>query len=385
VVSDTRMVDNDPLVAELARLGEYRAYAEMPLRSGHVTLGYLTVYHDEPRFYRKTELDLLEILANQVTAALDNAQLLRALELYAFEMTQLVHLSRISAASLDVAKLVASIPETVRHMMSASHVTIALYNNGGGQIQLVETTGSTEPPIAWSQVPEIQPAALQSLPRRQTFQQYGAQSSVPLTSFMTQQELGALILVPIVANQALLGVIMLGRQELHIYSEREWQLIETAANQIAAQISNAQTYSATHAALNRRLDQLSVIEDIVRQISGMVDLNHIISVVLEAAMHTTRANMAALAMLTDADEFWIIFHRYVDGKLEKHYLSRPKDQGVIGEVTRTGSSVLVPDNRDVSFYVTSFLRYLVPRCVLVIARRPAHQRQFGSGRTLRRK
>ncbi len=352
VVIDTETVKDDPALAALSRAGNFRAFLEMPLRSGHVVLGYLTVYHDQSYTYRESEIDLLETLANQVTAALDNAQLLRALELYAFEMTQLVHLSRISASSLDLEKLVANIPDNLRHMMSASHVTIALLQNA--VIYLLETASAT--PIqdpTQLQFPEFQSLVENTAARRHTFDSEDVVSE-GLAHYMEQQGLASLILVPIMANTSLLGVILLGSDEPHIFTDREWQLIETATNQIAAQISNARTYSTTQAALNRRLEQLSVIEDIVRQIAASVDLNQIISLVLDAAIHSTQADIGVLAMLTDADEFWIIGHQYVNGVLNKHYLRRPKDQGVIGEVARTGEATIVADNSAVPYYVTSF-------------------------------
>jgi PAS domain S-box-containing protein len=351
-VTDTETVEDDPALAALSRAGNFRAFLEMPLRSGHVVLGYLTVYHDQPHNYRESEIDLLETLANQVTAALDNAQLLRALELYAFEMTQLVHLSRISASSLDLEKLVANIPNNLRHMMSASHVTIALLQNDA--IYLLKTTSDT--PIqdpTHLQFPEFQSVVETSVAKRHTFDSEDIVSE-GLSRYMEQQGLASLILVPILANTSLLGVILLGSDEPHIFTDREWQLIETATNQIAGQISNARTYTTTQAALNRRLEQLSVIEDIVRQIAASVDLNQIISLVLDAAIHSTQADLGVLAMLTDADEFWIIGHQYVDGKLQKHYIRRPMEQGVIGEVARTGGAVIVPDNSALSYYVTSF-------------------------------
>jgi PAS domain S-box-containing protein len=352
VVMDTETIEDDPALAALSRAGNFRAFLEMPLRSGHVVLGYLTVYHDQPHNYRESEIDLLETLANQVTAALDNAQLLRALELYAFEMTQLVHLSRISASSLDLEKLVANIPNNLRHMMSASHVTIALLQN---DVTYLLKSTSDIPIEGRTQLhfPEFQSLVESRVTRRHTFESEDIVSD-GLSRFMEQQRLSSLILVPILANTSLLGVILLGSDELHIFTDREWQLIETATNQIAGQISNARTYTTTQAALNRRLEQLSVIEDIVRQIAASVDLTQIISLVLDAAIDSTQADIGVLAMLTDADEFWIIGHQYVDSQLQKHYIRRPKDQGVIGEVARTGEAVIVPDNSAIPYYVTSF-------------------------------
>src|SRR5690606_29897185 len=74
---------NDNQATEIqaqAKLGQFQAYMQIPLKSGNTVVGCLCIYHDKPYFYETTELNLLTMLANQITAALDNADLLQALE-----------------------------------------------------------------------------------------------------------------------------------------------------------------------------------------------------------------------------------------------------------------------------------------------------------------
>jgi len=147
-----------------------------------------------------------------------------------------------------------------------------------------------------------------------------------------------------------LGAVILSNQEARYLTSREWQLLETATNQIATQVYNAQVYSTTRQELNRRLEQLSLIEEIAQQISSSLDFNLIIHNVLEAAIRATHADNAALALLTEADEFWIINHQYVNGELRKYYRSRGRDGGVMGQVARTGKILIVPDNQALPNY-----------------------------------
>lgn len=110
-----------------AQLGQFQACLQVPLRSGNTVVGSLTVYHDEPYYYETPELNLLEMLANQITAALDNADLLQALELYAAEQAQLVHLSRISSVSLDLERIITDVSDMLSQMMGMSNISVALY------------------------------------------------------------------------------------------------------------------------------------------------------------------------------------------------------------------------------------------------------------------
>jgi hypothetical protein len=62
-----------PALREFAKKAKFRAFAEVPLRSGNVMMGYLSVFHNQPHIFNETELNLLDILVNQLTAALDNS------------------------------------------------------------------------------------------------------------------------------------------------------------------------------------------------------------------------------------------------------------------------------------------------------------------------
>ncbi|MEO8608235.1 MAG: GAF domain-containing protein [Chloroflexota bacterium] len=353
VVSDTERAQDPPGLREFARQGGFRAFVEMPLRSGNVMLGYLDVYHRGPHVYTKTELDLLEILANQLTAALDNAQLLRALEVHAFEMTHLVHLSRISISSLDLAKLAADISDVLRQMTAMDWVMITLLDND--KMQVLGSLGGTEemaetPAVLMPQLPEVRILSALETPKQLFFQASDPYISEQLRSFLSLHRLQSLLLAPMVAHEQMFGVIFLGTHNPHTLSEREEQLLETAANQIATQIYNVRVYKDTHDALNEQLQQLALIEDIVQQISGSHDFNQIISDVFEAAAKSTQADMVALALLTEADDFWVIEQHYEKGEAKRYYSVQYKNEGVIGKVAETGEINLVRDNQEIDYY-----------------------------------
>lgn len=104
IINDVNKTTSKDIKAQ-AKAGEFLACVQIPLRSGNSIIGTLEVYHDYPYYYENSEINLLEMLTNQITAALDNADLLQALELYATEQAQLVHLSRIAGGTLNLEKM----------------------------------------------------------------------------------------------------------------------------------------------------------------------------------------------------------------------------------------------------------------------------------------
>jgi PAS domain S-box-containing protein len=344
----TKINSNDPF-AQQAELGRFRAFAQIPLRSSSTIIGFIAVYHDLPHFYRKSELDLLETLANQITAALDNAELLKALEIYASEQAQLVYLSRMSGSSLELDKVLMGIATLLEQMLNIDHVQIGVLVPGKDRLQLFHAHGDdiSFQTLPLSALPEIQSSAdAGQIIAPQIFQSNQPHLSPALQSIMTQYGQASVALTPLFVNSNLLGVVILGSQHPRDFSDSEARLIEMAMNQIAAQIYNARLYTSTEDDLQQRLEQLSLLENIAQQITGALDLNQLISYVLQAAITATQSDVATLGLLTEGDDFWFIVREHDNqGVWHQHYVTSTRSKGTSGRVARTGQSVLIADNR----------------------------------------
>src|SRR5262249_19943764 len=109
-------------------------------------------------------------------------------------------------------------------------------------------------------------------------------------------DLQSLFALPLVGQDKVIGIVLVGHETVHRVSDRERQLAEALVNQAATAIRNAQLYSQTDAALADRVSELSVIEGISRQISGLLDLDTIINDVLDSALSVTGADSAGCAL-----------------------------------------------------------------------------------------
>jgi PAS domain S-box-containing protein len=353
-VSNVISNQSDPNVLRLAKVGGYQAFAEVPLRSGNTLTGHLVVYHEEPHYYHEAELELLETLAYQVTAALDNAELLKALELYASEQAQLVHLSRISNATLKLETVVVGICEILRQMMSVSRANIGLLIPGRDRLHFYssrEDETDFELDLAnlpLDHIPELNTNSQEYTPVPRVFTRDDESTPPVLLDLMQRGGDEMLMSVPLVTDNRLIGVVLLGSDQSRVFSDGERRLMEMAANQVATQIHNAQLFGFTRQALDRRLNQLSLIERIAQQISSALDREELINNVLEAALQATQADMAALALL-DGDKFRVIGQELIDGEWYEYQTTQPKEMGLMGHVLKTGKPQMVTYN-DVSEY-----------------------------------
>ncbi len=347
--------DDGRTLREFAQRACLDGLIDATLRSNTALVGYLTLVYDQPHVSSPTELNLLETLTSQVSTALENTRLFQALENYAFEMSQLAHLSRVSTSNLNVETTMRSVGQILCQIMNVSRTTIVLANESGALSSLTATgsaaqTGGMDAPDAIS-FPEL--AALfdhdPAVPR--AYQAADDDLSPELSAFMSQSDEATLAVVPLLINDRTMGAILLGSHTRRQFTDREWQLVEMASNQTATHLQNAQLYTRTNEALRERMEQLALIEDIARQISSALDFQQIVSNLLKAAAHITQADYVSLILRTLDPRLQTVYETRADGLIEQATYALSDDIGMFGAVVRAGKALLVDNHQTAPNYV----------------------------------
>lgn len=342
----------DPLLRHQAALGGFRACAEIPLRSGSSIIGLLTVYHDETHDYEAPETNLLEMIANQITAALDNADLLHALEMYAFEQAQLVHLARISGANLNLDRVVIDVCGAVAQMLNVSSAEIGIFHMEPARVEILTPVSNDEVGttiLDAGQIPEFGDILSERTFSPQTFYIPHGGFSAELHEFMHERHQQSVMLVPLTVNYTAIGLLILGATREMKPTDNERRLLEMAAFQIGAQIHNARVHRLTEDALVHRLQQLIYIEEVAQQISQSLDQREVIDSVLDTVIQATNADLAALGM-RDGEQLRVEMRERRGEQTMQEQILVPTGHGVMGRVLRTSSMLLCGDNQQISYY-----------------------------------
>jgi GAF domain-containing protein len=355
VINDINMTGDAQAIEHAQQIG-FQSVLEVPLRSGNTIVGYMAAYHLQPYSYQQQEIQLMEMLTNQITAALDNAELLRALEMYASEQAQLVHLSRISSTNLDLDRLIIDVCHMLAEMFSMPHISIGLFEYNRHMIRYYtlsddasDTLQISDHPI--ESIPEIRSTVYDTVLNPYLFSLTNEQLSMPLREMMEDQESQQLLVIPMLINQSVIGVILMGTDQQAHVNDNERRLIEMAAHQISSQIHNARIHGLTEESLIQRLEELALIEDIARQISQSLEVDSLIDNVLQAAIQATQADFASLALLnTETSQFEIIEQKVSAQGFIRQVSQQSVNTGIIGHVARTGESQIIPDNSRSNYY-----------------------------------
>lgn len=303
---------SDPDLYALAQRGGFRSMLEVPLRSSNTLVGVLAVYQDEPHYFDYADINLLEMLASQVTAAFDNTDLLQALEMYASEQAQLVYLSRVSSTNLDLERVVIDLSMMLSQMIGLPQVAVGLLRDDDAldvYIPQPDHEGVRIEVLPMSALPEIELATENPHISNPYVMYHDDESLSPAArEYLRQRGMTVLMLMPMMVSRQVFGVLMLSARDPMTITDTTRRLMEMAIHQVSAQVHNARLYTITEEALSQQLEQLSLIEDLSHKISQSLNVPTIASNVLDAVLRATRAESVEM-LLKDSAQQWRVFHQ----------------------------------------------------------------------------
>ncbi|RMG76252.1 MAG: GAF domain-containing protein [Chloroflexi bacterium] len=332
----------------------FKMVTVIPLRSGNLPVGMLMLFNQQVQYYHDTELELLEAIGYQLAAALDNAELLNALEVYAAEQAQLVHLSRILTASLDTQTIIANVSKLLKHMIVVDSVWVGLLVEDTNYLQMYQADVNQKAAMLVSELPEIAQTQMQQHPLPTVYHRDMPTLSTELKAWMQHNYIQTLVICAMQVMDEWHGVILLGHYQKHHLAESSLRLLEMASYQISTQLYNAQLYEKIQHDLDHRLQQLTVIENLAQQISSALDFDSLIQHVLHAALRSTNANLALIGLYDEDNAYRVIWLK--DDMLEEMVM--PSPVGFMAQVMNSAEPVIIQDTCVIPDYEPIIETYL---------------------------
>jgi PAS domain S-box-containing protein len=151
----------------------------------------------------------------------------------------------------------------------------------------------------------------------------------------------SLINVPLCTKDGVIGV--LGVDNKHspkIFSRTDLDLLTSLADYAAIAIENSSLYDRTDHALTRRMQELSIMQEVARDLNAMLDLDRIASLVLRQALRLTSAEAGLMGLLAGDGLDWTS-RGYITPALTDSAWKPKWDAGIIGRATSSRQPVLV--------------------------------------------
>jgi signal transduction histidine kinase/putative methionine-R-sulfoxide reductase with GAF domain len=281
------------------------AWMGVPLNAGAETIGSLGVgSRDASVTYSRAQLDLLQAIADQTAGAIVKARLLQETQQRAYQLSTLNDLTRQLTSTLELEPLLQNILENAVTILNCEAGSLFLVDEQTDDLVFKVTVG---PPSSSELIGQRVPAGSGIVGRaaqeRSAVVENQAQTS-PAHFVATDQQTGftskSLLAVPLMFKDRVIGVIeVINRKDGLPFIADDQTLLSAFAGQAAVAIENARLYTLTDQELAARVEELSVMQRIDRELNASLEISRAMRITLEWAMRQSKAEAGLIGMLAD--------------------------------------------------------------------------------------
>jgi GAF domain-containing protein len=353
VAEDSGWPRDDAQFKVFANLTAARSFITVPMLKDNIVIGVITVYRLEPRQFTDKQIELLTNFAAQAVIAIENTRLLNELRQSLEQQTATSDVLRVIASSTgDLQPVFAAMLENATRLCEAKFGV--LYRFDGNAFHLATHVGTTSEYAEFLERrgPFQPPAGTQlfrAMRTKQVSHTADAADGVPSAA----ARLGgarSTIGVPMLKDDGLIGVIIIYRQEVRPFTDKQIALVQNFAAQAVIAIENARLLNE----LRESLQQQTATSEVLGVISSSPgELAPVFQTMLANATRICEAKFATL-YLRDADAFRVVaMHNappaYAEAR-QREPLVRPPLDSNLGRVSASKQVVHITDVRELQSY-----------------------------------
>jgi len=280
------------------------AWIGVPLNAGAETIGALSIgTQDSGTTYTRSQMDLLQAIANQTAGAIVKARLLLETQQRAHQLSTLNDVTRQLTSTLELEPLLQNILESAVNLLNSEAGSLFLVDEQTDELVFKVTVGPVAANLVGQRLPAGSGIVGRAVQTRSPVIENEAQRS-PDRFIATDQQTGfvsrSLLAVPLQAKDRVIGVIeVINRRDGLPFVEEDQTLLTAFAGQGAVAIENARLYTLTDQELALRVEELSVMQRIDRELNASLEMDRAMRITLEWAMRQSRAEAGLIGVLEE--------------------------------------------------------------------------------------
>jgi GAF domain-containing protein len=298
---------------DIAQLASVREIALVPLISGGRLVGYLQLSNHRNGLvpFSVDELRLATIIAGQSATIIDNALLVQDARQRGQRSESLRRIASLVVSSATLDEVLHFSVHELSQLLRADVGAIYLLDDQTHELLL-------HPESIWGVPAEI----AHTLTRLETDERSLRLATVSGTQrpflsgrlsvdervspvysrIIRSVRVESVILVPLLARDRSVGELMLGSRVADFFNTDDLQILTTAAGLLAAAVESAALLNQTDESLRHRVEQLTTITHVTRELNASMDLTRLLEVIHEQSLRTTRADCGTILLFDTSSD-----------------------------------------------------------------------------------
>lgn len=293
------------------------AWAGVPLNAGSETIGTLGVGSRDPNTaFTDKQLDLLRAIADQTAGAIVKARLLDETERRARQLATLNEITQQLTSTLAHEPLLQNILESAVQILDCEAGSLFMVDEETDEFIFTVAVGPAAPNLIGKRLPLGEGIIGRALETRLPVVENNASQSKGWSN-STDEETGfstqALLAVPLQIKERVIGVIeVINKKDGLPFVEDDQNLLTAFAGQAAVAVENARLYTLTDRELNDRVEELSIMQRIDRELNTSLEIDRAMRTTLEWAMRRSEAEAGLIGMLAEGGVEIVVNQGYAD-------------------------------------------------------------------------
>jgi putative nucleotidyltransferase with HDIG domain len=276
-------------------VGEIGSWLGVPLESKNGRIGMLTIDHEQAGKYTDRDASLVEAFSSQAGVALENNRLFSEIHRRTNEIEAVYDSALSLTRELELEVLIENLYEQIEPLFTHDAFILAVHDQTMDMIRVGYATedGVRQPEAETLLIsPEEKNSLLGWIVRNKVPLLIGnvEVDSLPFRPQQSGEVVRSFLGVPMLIGDRVNGVIVVQSYQPHSYTQGDQRLLELLANQAAIALENSRLFKEAHS----RLSKLSSIHEIDQAISGSMDLNITMDVLLSHLTRTLEVDAACV-------------------------------------------------------------------------------------------
>ena len=280
------------------------AWMGVPLNSGADVIGALSLGKRESQIvYTQQQLSLLRAIADQVAGAIIKARLLEETQWRARQLTSLNEISRQLSSNLEFEPLINNILNNAVQLLDCEAGCLELVDEDTDDLIFRVFFGSHIEDLINKRAPSTDNLAGKVLLNHRAMIINNVQNLNDWFNWLdVDSKYGQdnLLIVPVELKDKPIGVIeVINKKDSSHFSKDDEQLLSSFASQAAVAIENARLYTMTDQELTSRIEELSIMQRISRELNTTLEIVKAMQITLDWTLRLSKAEAGYIGILTE--------------------------------------------------------------------------------------